>query len=89
MDKKQKQVIRETVKIIFAFIIIIVGIVAAIYYGLYVMFIQSIMSACAAFDSGTLTASIVGLTVIKCIFASTVAGLIVSVSCAVAKFLVK
>ena len=54
-------------------ILIILGIVGAIYVGGWLMFIQPIISACVAFDSGTLTGMIVGTTVLKCIFASFVA----------------
>lgn len=89
MNKKQKRAMWEVIKIVLALSIIVAGIAAAIYYGLWVMFIQSIISACAAFDAGTLTASVVGWTVIKCIFASTVAGIILSAACAIAKFLCK
>lgn len=89
MDKKTRKALKEALKLAIAIIIIIAGIVAAIYYGVWVMFIQSILSACAAFDAGTLTAMTVGLTVIKCIFASTVAELIISVSCGIAKFILK
>ena len=89
MDRKTKKSMLEALKIIIAIIVLIVGVVAAIYYGGYVMFIKAILSACAAFDAGTLTATIVGLTVIKCLFASTVAGLIISVTCGVVKFLCK
>lgn len=89
MDKKTRKALKEALKLAIAIIIIIAGIVAAIYYGVWVMFIQAILSACAAFDAGTLTAMTVGLTVIKCIFASTVAGLIISVSCGIAKFILK
>lgn len=89
MDKKSRKALKEALKVVIAIIIIIVGIASAIYYGVWVMFIKAILSACAAFDAGTLTATTVGLTVIKCIFASTVAGLIVSVSCGIAKYILK
>lgn len=89
MDKKTRKALKEALKLAIAIIIIIAGIVAAIYYGVWVMFIKAILSACAAFDAGTLTAMTVGLTVIKCIFASTVTGLIISVSCGIAKFILK
>ena len=85
MDKRARKALKEALKVAIAIIIIIVG----IYYGVWVMFIQAILSACAAFDAGTLTATTVGLTLIKCIFASTVAGLIVSVSCGIAKSILK
>lgn len=89
MNKRSRKALKEALKVAIAIIIIIVGIASAIYYGVWVMFIQSILSACAAFDAGTLTATIVGWAVIKCILASTVAGLIISVSCGIAKTLLK
>lgn len=44
----------------------------ALYVGIWVMFIQPIMTACKAFDAGTLTGTMVGITILKCIFASCV-----------------
>lgn len=52
------------------------GIVGGLYVGGWMLFIQPIIAACQAFDAGTLTASIVGVTVIKCIFASIVGSII-------------
>lgn len=40
------------------------------------MFIKAILIACHAFDIGSLTAVLVGKTIIKCVFASVVGGLI-------------
>ena len=54
----------------------IAGVVGGLYIGLWVMFIQPILTACSAFDAGTLTGTIVGITVLKCIFAGTVGSLI-------------
>lgn len=68
---------KNALKVIFSVLIFVGGIVAAIYFGLWVMFIKPILLACAAFDAGTLTATLVGWTVIKCLLASAVASLIV------------
>lgn len=57
--------------------IFIASVLLGIYFGGWIMFIQPILEACKAFDTGTLTAVMVGTTIIKCIFASTVGGLIV------------
>ena len=51
---------KKGVKVILAVLIFVGGIVAAIYFGLWVMFIKSILTACAAFDAGTLTATLAG-----------------------------
>lgn len=55
---------------------IIIGICGGLYVGGWLMFIQPIIDACKSFDAGTLTGTIVGWTVVKCIFASFVGGII-------------
>ena len=55
---------------------IVIGIVGGLYVGGWLMFIQPIIAACKSFDAGTLTGTIVGVTVLKCIFASFVGGVI-------------
>lgn len=87
MSKKDKKNLKQAVKVILAIVILIAGIGAAIYYGLWVMFIQAILTACAAFDAGTLTATLVGWTIIKCLLATTVAGLILAVTSRIVKAL--
>ena len=52
------------------------GIIGGLYVGGWIMFIQPIIAACKSFDAGTLTGTIVGWTVVKCIFASFVSGII-------------
>lgn len=79
----------QMVKVLFAIMIFIGGIILAIYFGLWVMFIKAILTACAAFDAGTLTATLVGWTVIKCLLASTVAGVIIAITSWIAKALCK
>ena len=68
--------------------ILIASIAAGLYVGGWVMFIQPIIDACAYFDAGTLSAVIVGTTIIKCVFASTVGALIVTFGIMVAGFIV-
>ena len=46
------------------------GIILGIYVGGWQMFIKPILDAAKSFDAGTLTATMVAWTVIKCIFAS-------------------
>jgi hypothetical protein len=67
---------RNLIKYICAWTCLIGGIVGSLYVGGWVMFIQPIIEACRHFDAGTLTGIIVGVTILKCIFASTV-GLII------------
>lgn len=80
---------KKWIKVILAVLIFVGGIVAAIYFGLWVMFIKSILTACAAFDAGTLTATLVGWTVIKCLLASAVSSLIVWITTTISTFLCK
>ena len=62
-------------------LLIIAGIVGGLYVGGWLMFIKPIIEACKAFDAGTLTGMIVGVTVLKCIFASFVGSIIAYVGC--------
>lgn len=80
---------KKGIKVILAVLIFVGGIVAAIYFGLWVMFIKAILTACAAFDAGTLTATLVGWTVIKCLLASAVSSLIVWITTTISTFLCK
>lgn len=85
MEKRKK----EMIKIIFAIIVLVVGSAMALYFGVWVMFIKAILTACAAFDAGVLTATIVGWTIIKCLFATTIAGLILKATGEIVKALCK
>lgn len=71
-------------KAIMGWIVLIGSIVGGLYVGGWMMFIQPIIEACKAFDAGTLTGLIVGTTVLKCIFASTVSGVIIWIGSAIA-----
>ena len=72
---------------VLAILIFIAGVVLACYVGGWVLFIKPILAACAAFDSGTLTATLVAWTAIKCLSASAVAGVIITAASAIAKIL--
>ena len=72
---------------VLAILVLIAGILLACYVGGWVLFIKPILAACAAFDAGTLTATVLGVTVIKCLLASVVASLIIGVACGIAKIL--
>ena len=61
-------------------IVFIIGVIVSLYVGGWVMFIQPIIDACKHFDAGTLTGAIVGATVLKCIFATTVGSLLICLS---------
>ena len=76
-------------KYIIGWIIFIGSIALGLYVGGWVMFIQPIIEACKAFDAGTLTGLIVGTTVLKCIFAGTVGGIIIYIGLTIATVLFK
>lgn len=57
-------------------LLMILGILGGLYVGGWCMFIQPILDACSAFDTGALTGVIIGTTVLKCIFASCVGTII-------------
>ena len=77
---KRKRHIKFKVRTVLGVLIMVVGFAIAGYIGIWEMFIGPIIDACKHFDAGTLTGLIIGKTVIKCIFASTVSSLIAWVS---------
>lgn len=52
--------------------VVIIFAIAGLYVGGWLMFAQPILDMCIQLDAGTLTATVVGITILKCIFASTV-----------------
>lgn len=76
-------------KYIISWIVLIGSVVCGVYVGGWLMFIQPIIEACKAFDAGTLTGLIVGTTVLKCVFASAVSGIIMYVGSAIAAIIAK
>lgn len=65
-------------------VIFIIGVIAGFYVSGWEMFIQPIIEACRHFDAGTLTGTIVGATILKCMFASAVGASIIWLSALVA-----
>ena len=53
-------------------LIIIASILGGLYIGIWCMFVQPIIEACRAFDTGILTGMIIGTTILKCIFSGTI-----------------
>lgn len=74
-------------KNVIGILFIIVGVLGGLYVGGWLMFVQPIIAACKSFDAGTLTGTIVGITVLKCIFASFVGGIIVWVGSVIGQLL--
>lgn len=63
-------------KKILGILIMIMSVIGGLYVGGWCMFIQPIMTACKAFDAGMLTGTIIGMTILECMFASCVGSLI-------------
>lgn len=87
--KMKNENLKQAAKAFLALIITVAGIAAAAYFGLWVMFIKAILTACIAFDAGALTGMLIGWTIIKCMLASTVAYLIISATKAIVSRLCK
>lgn len=61
-------------------VLVLVGSIGiAGYVGIWEMFCEPIINACQHFDAGTLTGTIIAVTILKCAFASTVSGLILAI----------
>ena len=71
-------------KNIIAFVVAGTGFLLGFYVGGWLLFIQPIISACQAFDAGTLTATIIGMTMIKCMLAAAVCSIIIWLGCSIA-----
>ena len=54
------------------------GMILGIYVGVWLLFIKPILVCCNAFDLVTLTGSMIGITIIKCIFATPVGMFIIT-----------
>lgn len=76
-------------KVIMGWLVLIGSVVCGLYVGGWLMFIQPIIEACKAFDAGTLTGLLVGVTVLKCMFASAVSGIIIWIGSVIATILFK
>ena len=81
MKRDRIRLIQEIV----VWVCLIGGAVGGIYISGWVMFIKPIIEACRHFDAGTLTGVMVGVTILKCIFASTVGSLVIYIGAALAK----
>lgn len=53
-------------------LLMITGVVGGLYVGGWIMFIHPILEVCKAFDAGTLTGMMIGIAVLKCIFAGAI-----------------
>lgn len=68
-------------------IVYTISIIIGFYVGIWVMLVEPIIYACQCFDAGTLTATIVGITIIKFLLSGFAATLIMLVGFAIAFFI--
>lgn len=65
----------------------IISIIAGFYVSIWLMLIEPVIYACQCFDAGTLTATIVGITIIKILLSGFVGVLIMLIGFAIAFFI--
>lgn len=68
-------------------IVYVISIIIGFYVSIWVMLIEPIIYACQCFDAGTLTATIVGITIIKILLSGLAGVLIMFVGFAIAFFI--
>lgn len=64
-----------------------ISIIIGLYVSIWVMLVEPIIYACQCFDAGTLTATIVGITIIKILMSGFVGTLIMLIGFAIAFFI--
>lgn len=64
-----------------------ISIIIGFYVSIWVMLVEPIIYACQCFDAGTLTATIIGITIIKILLSSFVGILIMFIGFAIAFFI--
>lgn len=87
MRKRHKR--KKCIKPIVAILLILLGIAGGIYVGAWLMLSKPIIACLTAFDAGSITAVIVGTTILKCIFSVPTGVLVFIVCCAIASILLE
>lgn len=64
-----------------------ISIIIGFYVGIWVMLVEPVIYACQCFDAGTLTATIIGITIIKILLSGFVGTLIMFIGFAIAFFI--
>ena len=64
-----------------------ISIIIGFYVSIWVMLVEPIIYACQCFDAGTLTATIIGITIIKILLSGFVGTLIMFIGFAIAFFI--
>lgn len=68
-------------------IVYTISIIIGFYVGIWAMLIEPIIYACQCFDAGTLTATIIGITIIKVLLSGVAGTLIMLIGFAIAFFI--
>lgn len=68
-------------------IVYVISIIIGFYVSIWVMLVEPIIYACQCFDAGTLTATIVGITIIKILLSGFAGILIMLIGFAIAFFI--
>ena len=68
-------------------IVYAISIIIGFYVGIWVMMVEPIIYACQCFDAGTLTATIIGITIIKILLSGFAAILVMLVGFGIAYFI--
>lgn len=76
-------------KIIFGWIIFVASVICGLYVSGWLMFVKPIIDVCHHLDAGTLTGTITGIAILKCVFASAVGVIIVKIGSMIATALFK
>lgn len=71
----------------FGIIVYAISIILGFYVSIWVMLVEPIIYACQCFDAGTLTATIVGITIIKILLSGFAGILIMFIGFAIAFFI--
>lgn len=64
-----------------------ISIIIGFYVSIWVMLVEPVIYACQCFDAGTLTATIIGITIIKILLSGFVGTLIMFIGSAIAFFI--
>ncbi len=72
---------------IVATIIVCLSILVGVYVGAWLMFAKPIIICCQAFDTGALTGTMIGWSIIKCVFSSFVCGIIIFIGRCLGEFI--
>ena len=76
------------IKKIIGWLFYIGGILGGAYVGVWMLFVKPILDVCQSFDTNTLTGTIIGAAVLKCLFAAPLGVAIIMVGCIIGTFII-